>query len=503
MRVRLTFFGLATTLLIFGCAKKETSPTTETKQRAAPELPELPDSGSSPPQGSLALPVKFERHTGDLDDMLARRRIRALVVYSRSGFFYDKGRPKGISYEAVEEFQNFLNKKLKTGKLKVYVTFVPVRPEQLEQALTQGLGDLIATGVIVTPARQQRVAFTVPTAADVTQIIVTGPTGPSLSKLEDLSGKEIYANPLTNYYENLRRLSEAFQKSGKPPILIKAADKNLTDEDLLEMVNAGLLPATVTFSQRAQFWSKVFPQMVVHPELVLADDGQLAWVTRKDSPKLKQLLDEFIEGHRLGTSFGNTLFRRYLQNTKWVGDSTADVEMKKFQACLEFFKKYASEYDFDYIMLAAQGYQESMLDQNRKSHRGAIGIMQVIPKYAAAPPISIPNVTNANNNIHAGAKMLHDIQQRYFDDPGLDLTNKTLMTFAAYNAGPSRISRLRKIAKDEGLDPNQWFGSVELVVAKDVGQETVQYVSNIYKYYVAYKLTQEQVRLRGKTTTTN
>ena len=124
--------------------------------------------------------------------------------------------------------------------------------------------------------------------------------------------------------------------------------------------------------------------------------------------------------------------------------------------------------------------------------------MQVIPKYAAAPPISIPNVTNANNNIHAGAKMLHDIQQRYFDDPGLDLTNKTLMTIAAYNAGPSRISRLRKRAKDEGLDPNQWFGSVELVVAEDTGQETVQYVRNIYKYYVAYKLTQEQAGLQGK-----
>jgi membrane-bound lytic murein transglycosylase MltF len=146
---------------------------------------------------------------------------------------------------------------------------------------------------------------------------------------------------------------------------------------------------------------------------------------------------------------------------------------------------YASEYDFDYLMLAAQGYQESMLDQSRKSRRGAVGI-------------SISTVADADNNIHAGSKMLHDIQKRYFDDPGLDLTNKTLMTFAAYNAGPSRISRLRKRAKDEGLDPNAWFGSVEMVVAKDVGQDTVQYVSNIYKYYVAYKLTQEQAGLQGK-----
>jgi membrane-bound lytic murein transglycosylase MltF len=483
---------------VFGCSKKKPAPTDETKQQVAIELPELPDSASLP-QHSLALPVTFERHTGDLDVMSARRRVRALVVYSRSGFFYDKGHPKGISYEAAEEFQSFLNKKLKTGKLKIYVTFIPVRPDQLEQALTQGIGDLIATGVVVTPARQQRVGFTVPTATDVKQIIVTGPTGPSLEKLDDLSGKEIYTNPITNYYENLQRLSDSFQKSGKPPISIKAADKNLTDEDLLEMVNAGLIPASVTFSQRAEFWSQVFPQMVVHPNLVLASEGQLAWVTRKDSPKLRQLLDEFIQGHRLGTSFGNTLFRRYLQNTKWVKDSTASVEMQKFQVYVEFFKKYATEYNFDYLMLAAQGYQESMLDQNRRSRRGAVGIMQVIPRYAAAPPISIPSVADADNNIHAGAKMLHDIQQRYFDDPGLDLANKTLMTFAAYNAGPSRISRLRKRAKNEGLDPDQWFANVELVVAKDVGQETVQYVSNIYKYYVAYKLTREQSEPQHKT----
>jgi membrane-bound lytic murein transglycosylase MltF len=72
------------------------------------------------------------------------------------------------------------------------------------------------------------------------------------------------------------------------------------------------------------------------------------------------------------------------------------------------------------------------------------------------------------------------------------------MTFAAYNAGPSRISRLRSRAKDEGLDPNQWFGNVELVAAKEVGQEPVQYVTNIYKYYVAYKLTQEQSRLQTR-----
>jgi membrane-bound lytic murein transglycosylase MltF len=304
----------------------------------------------------------------------------------------------------------------------------------------------------------------------------------------------VYVNPLTVYSENLQALSASLQKAGKAPIIVKSADPNLTDEDLLEMVNAGLIPATVTLNVRAQFWSKVLPGLTLHPDVVLKEEGQLAFAVRKDSPKLQALCNEFIKDRQMGTAFGNTLLRRYLQQTKWVRDSTSTEEMKKFQTYVRYFQKYAAEYDFDYLMLVAQGYQESLLDQNRKNPSGAVGIMQVIPKYAAAPPINISNVHTAEGNIQAGAKMLRNIADTYFKDDKLDALNKTLMVFASYNAGPTRIARLRKTAASQGLDPNRWFGNVELVVAKNVGQETVQYVSNIYKYYVAYKLTLEQAK---------
>ncbi|MGB8439574.1 MAG: lytic transglycosylase F [Candidatus Acidiferrales bacterium] len=385
-----------------------------------------------------------------------------------------------------------MNIKLSAGSLKINVTFIPVRPEQLESALLEGVGDVVAYGVIVTPDREKKVLFTTPIDSDVKQVIVSGPKAPPIASLEDLSGKEIYVNPLTVYYENLQRLSDSLQKQGKPPILLKKADANLTDEDLLEMVNAGLIPATVTINVRAQFWSKVFSHLMLHPNIVLAEDGQLAFATRKDSPKLKELLDEFIKAHGLGSAFGNTLLRRYLQNTKWVRDATSTEEMQKFQAYVNYFRRYAAEYNFDYLMLVAQGYQESGLNQSQKNPSGAVGIMQVIPNLAAAPPISVPNVDTAANNIRAGAKMMRHIADTYFNDGKLDPLNKTLMTFGSYNAGPSRIARLRKKAAAEGLDPDLWFGNVELVVAKDVGQQTVQYVSNIYKYYVAYKLTLDQ-----------
>jgi membrane-bound lytic murein transglycosylase MltF len=456
-------------------------------QAAAKPRPE-----ATQPTGSLELPISFERQVGDLAGMVKRHQIRALVVPSRSGFFYDMGRPQGIYYEALDEFQRFVNQKLKTDTLRINVTFIPVRPEQLEYALSEGVGDVVAYGVIVTPERQNSFLLTTPIYSKVKQVIVTGPKASAISTLEDLSGKAIFVNPLTAYFENLQRLSASLEKAGKAPILVKLADPNLTDEDLLEMVNAGLVPATVTLSVRAEFWSKVLPQLTVHPNIVLKEDGHLAWATRKDSPELEKLLDEFISTHQMGTSFGNTLIKRYLRNTTWLQDSSSSEEMKKFNAYVRYFKKYAAEYGFDYLMLVAQGYQESLLDQSRKNPSGAVGIMQVIPKYAAAPPINISNVEIAENNIQAGAKMMHNISESYFNDVKLDPLNRTLMCFAAYNAGPTRIAHLREKAASEGLDPDKWFGNVELIVAKEVGQETTQYVNNIFKYYVAYKLILEE-----------
>jgi len=328
------------------------------------------------------------------------------------------------------------------------------------------------------------------------QIVVTGPTSPTISSLDDLSGKQIFVNPLTVYSQSLQDLNKSLAGKGKKSVLVRPADTNLSDEDLLEMVNAGIIPATVTLNLRAVFWAKVYDKLRLCSACVLSDDEQLAWVMRKDSPKFNRLVDEFVATHREGTSFGNTLLRRYLQNTNWVKNATADSEMKKFQLYVDFFKKYAAEYDFDYLMLVALSYQESGLNQDRRNPTGALGIMQVIPKYAAASPIDIPNVDTAEPNIHAGTKMLRVIADTYFKDDNLDPLNKTLLTFASYNAGPTRIADLRKKAAREGLSPNLWFGNVELVVAKEIGQQTVRYVSNIYKYYVAYKLTLEQAKLQ-------
>ena len=437
------------------------------------------------------LSLNFARRTGDLDAMLKARNIRALVLYSHSSFFYVNGKPEGIFFEALRDFEQFVNEKLHTGRQHVQVTFIPVRPDQLEAYLKEGIGDLIAYPITITPEREQQVAFSLPIQTGVKQIVVTGKNFGSVSSLQDLSGKKVFVNSIATYYENLEKINESLRQQGKPPILVKKADENLLDEDLMEMVNAGIVPATVTISERAKLWESVLPNITAHPDIVIAGQEDLAWVMRKNNPRFKALVDEWVKTHAAGTSFGNTLMRRYLKNNEWIKNPTTQEEIKKFNELANYFKTYASQYGFDYLMIMAQGYQESMLNQTARNG-GAVGVMQVKPSTAAAPPISIPDIMTAENNIHAGVKVLKTIADQYFSDPKIDPENRLLLTFASYNAGPNRIAKLRKHAPARGLDPNKWFGNVELLVAESVGQTTVQYVSNINKYYIAYKLVVEQ-----------
>jgi membrane-bound lytic murein transglycosylase MltF len=424
--------------------------------------------------------------------------VRFLVVYSKTFYFVDKPDQKGVGYELGKMFEEEINKGQKDKTLKINVVFVPVRRNELISALLEGRGDIAASNLTITPERLKEVDFSVPLLTDVSELIVTGPSAPPIKVLDDLSGKEIYVRTSSSYYQSLKQLDESFRKAGKPLVKLTPADENLEDEDLLEMVNAGLIPMVVVDSHKAQFWAQIFDKIVVHEDIAVRTNAEIAWAFRKDSPKLKKVVNDFVNRHRKGTMMGNILFKRYLRDTKWVKNSTTAEELKKFQQTVNFFKKYGGKYGFEYLMVGAQGYQESGLDQSVRSPVGAIGIMQILPSTARDPNVNIPNIENPEDNIHAGVKYMRFMMDEYFKDAQMDQVNKALFAFASYNAGPNKIARLRKQAAQMGLNPNVWFNNVELVVAKEIGRETVQYVSNIYKYYIAYKLIAEQRQLKEK-----
>jgi membrane-bound lytic murein transglycosylase MltF len=437
-----------------------------------------------------------QKWTGDFDGMAKRHLIRALVPYSKTFYFLDGPDQRGLTYDLLREFEKYINKKLRKRTLRIQLVVIPTKRDRLLPALVEGRGDIAAGNLTITPERKRFVDFSAPNLTDVDEIIVTAPKAPPIQNLDDLAGKEIHVRASSSYHDSLQRLKARFQKEGKKPMKMVLADEYLEDEDLLEMMNARLIPMIVIDSHKGKFWSQIFKDLTLHPDIKVRTNGRIAWAIRKNSPKLKETINGFMEKHKKGTLVGNILFKRYLENTKWVRNSLKEEELLRFKDAVEFFQKYSKQYGFDWLMIAALAYQESRIDQSKRSPAGAIGVMQLLPATAADPNVNIPNIKELENNIHAGVKYLRFMRDRYFENEPMDDLNKMLFSFASYNAGPSKVSQLRRQAGRAGLDPNVWFRNVEIIAAKRIGRETVQYVSNIYKYYVAYRLIVDKLELK-------
>ena len=433
--------------------------------------------------------------TGDFDEMLKHRVVRVGVMYDRTFYFIDKGIHRGVAYEYGRLMEDRLNEVLKTGNLKVHVFLVPMPRENLLPALVDGKVDLVAARLTITPERERLVEFTNATRSNVNEILVTPPGAPAVSSVSDLAGRRVFVRKDTSYHQSLLALNQQLEAKGKDPILIEFAPDNLADDDLLEMVNANLLPAVIVDDYLARFWKKVFPEIVLHESITVRSNGSLGIAVRKGNPQLKEALNRFMGKYGLGTAFGNQIERRYLIDTTYARNATSEAERRKFAAVVQLFRQYSDQYDMDFLLMAAQAYQESRLDHGAKSHVGAIGIMQIMP--ATGKELKVGDITQLEPNIHGGVKYMRTMMDNNFKNEPMDRLNKGLFTFASYNAGPGRVRQLRREAEKRGLDPNVWFGNVEQIASERIGRETVTYVSNIYKYYVAYRLVLEEEQRRA------
>lgn len=442
---------------------------------------------------------------GDLDAMMERRTIRVLTTYNKTGYFIHKGVQRGVTYDAFMQVEKRLNEQLRKDKaikrhLKLNFVFIPVARENLLKALIDGKGDIAAANLTITDKRkQQGVEFSAPLIENVRELLISGPDSPKVESAADLGGKSIYVRPSSSYFESLIAYNQARKEAGEPLIDIQPASEVLEDEDLVEMVNAGLLPFIVMDEHKARFWQKIFPAIQIHEEPVFRDGGIIAWAVRKESPQLLTMLNEQIKALR-GKATGEAILARYLKQNKFIKSAAAEAERKKFLQVVELFREYGGKYDVDWLLIAAQGYQESALNQKARSHVGAIGIMQIMP--ATGKGLKVGDIRQLEPNIHGGVKYMRWMIDHYYADEPMTALDKALFSFASYNAGPARVARLRAEAKKRGLDPNVWFHNVEYVAAEKIGPETVTYVGNIYKYYIAYKLVMEQLQLKEQATET-
>jgi membrane-bound lytic murein transglycosylase MltF len=479
-------FGIAVSLLLAGAAAFG--------QPAAP-APSKPVSQEKVRQ----LEISIKPWTGDFDAMLERRVIRVLVPYSRSLYFNDNGREGGIAAENVRDFERWINKKYakKLGKRPLTVLIIPTTRDKLLPQVLQGMGDIALGNLTVTGERLKIVDFASPAAGPVVkELVVTGPKSPTIASAADLSGKTVHVRRTSSYYESLNALNGRFRKEGKPVLNLVLVPDALEDEDLLEMLNAGLLQAVVVDDWLAKMWAQILPRIRVNEKAVVRESGRTGWAIRKVSPKLAAEILDFYQGYLKKEGVLAYRMKKYMSRVKQMKNPTGSSEWKRFEKTLVLFRKYGDKYSFDPLMLVAQGFQESQLNQDAKSHVGAIGVMQVMP--ATGKQLNVGNIRKIEPNIHAGTKYLDQLMTRYFADAKFTGNNRTLFAFASYNCGPGNVSKMRAEAAQRGLDPNEWFNNVEIVTAQRIGMETTTYVRNVYKYYVAYKLQLEaQERMRN------
>jgi len=458
---------------------------------ASAQTPAAPTPSAAAQPRKLAIANKPWK--GDFDKLLERRMIRVFAPFSRSLYFSDKGKERGIAAELARDWERYINFKYakQLGKRPLTVYIAPATRDKLLPDLPGGLCDVAIGNLTVTEEREKVVDF-VPGdegRRTINEVVVTGPKSPELKSLDDLSGKRIHVRKASSYYESLEKQNEKFQKAKKPPITLILVPDGLEDEDLMEMLDAGLVELLVVDDWKAHMWSQVLPKINVRDDLTLRKDAKTGWAIRKDSPKLKVAIEDFFKNWAMKQGVQEYRMNVYMKKVKELKDPTASAEYKRFQQTLAIFEKYGKQYGFDPLMLAAQGYQESGLNQGAKSSVGAIGVMQLMPD--AGEQMKVGDIHAVEANIHAGAKYMDKLMTDYFGDTKFSEGNRPLFAFASYNCGPGNVAKCRKEAEKQGLDPNKWFNNVEIVVAKKIGTETTGYVRNIYKYYVAYTLTLE------------
>ncbi len=424
----------------------------------------------------------------DLPEMLQRRTIRVLTTYSPSTYFIFEGRSYGFEYSLLKDFETFINRRFRRKATQTVLEFIPVPENLLIPCLQIGIGDMVAAGIRRPPQDIDGIDFTIPYLQNVSDVLITHRQAPAINLIEDLAGRRIHIQPAWQQSKTLRRIDARLLVTGRRPLNRTTTNGFLSSEDILELVNEGVIDLSIVESHIARLWSSVYPDIVILEFPEISAHTPIAWAVRRDNPEFKASLDRFLRGRQRGSWFGNIYYRQYFKETRWVSNPLIPTDHAKFSRYAPLFRKYGSRYGFDWMLLAAIAYQESQMKNRRRSHAGAVGLMQVMPTTAGDANVDIDNIWDPEQNVHAGSKYLALLRDVYFPAAEYSPQERIHFILAAYNAGPGKIARCRRLAVRMGNDPRKWFGHTELAARRLIGNETVRYVSNVSRYYMAYSL---------------
>jgi membrane-bound lytic murein transglycosylase MltF len=438
-------------------------------------------------EAEVLIEAVLQPRTGGLDRIRDRGFLRMAVAPDPLMIAFDGERALGVAMEIARELELYMGSQPDAGRTPTVVVPTPMPRREVPDSVSDGLTDF-ATLTVSTARQDPGLDYTQPLIREVTDVPILGPALAEVDGLDDLQGVPVYLAEGSRYVANAQALNAEREAAGLPLLDLRFVDGRLDDYDLIEMVEVGLIPATIATDFKGRFWSSVYPSISVREDLPLSEPARIAWTMRSDNPDLQALLDGFAETIKQGTMLGNTVLQRFAASADWIEDLGTDEARVRIDEVGPVIARWAEHYAFDADLLLAQAYQESRLDQGARSHVGAIGVMQVMPATAADPVVGIPDVSTVEANVEAGIKYMRWLRDTFFDDPAIAPLDQTLLSLAAYNAGPGGVRRARRVAAEMGLDPDVWFENVEVAIQQAVSREPAIYVRNIFKYYVSYRL---------------
>lgn len=422
-----------------------------------------------------------ELRTGDLNEIRDKRVLRLLTRNSAATYFLWRGKLMGFEYELAREFA-------KSQGLRLDVV-VPQRGESLLGMLVEGRGDLVGAGLTPSELQERMGVYFSRPYNYASHVVVEPVADATLTGPADLAGRSVYVKQSSAYWHTLGLL-----RMTGVPLIMQAAPEHLETEGLIDLVARGVYDLTVADSHIVDI--ELTWRDDVKGAFTLGDPVPLAWAVRKSNPGLLKAVNEFLDREYRGVTY-NVLYRKYFKDSKKI---RRHVEFRSRNGDLSPYdglvKRYAEQHDFDWRLIVSQMYQESEFDPRARSFAGAVGLLQVMPRTARERGVT--KLTDPETNIRVGLEYLTWVRDRFEDD--LPVRDRMWFTLAAYNVGQGHVRDARRLATEQGLDPDKWFDNVEQAIlllsqpehARAAqhgycrGREPVQYVREIRSRYEAY-----------------
>jgi membrane-bound lytic murein transglycosylase F len=383
--------------------------------------------------------------------------LKAITTYTPTSYFLYRGDPMGFEYELLERFAEDLGVELEM--------VIAEDLNDLFDQLNRGEGDLIAHGLTITRPRKAFVKFTHHHFVTHQTLVQRKPEGwrrmsgarvekALISNALDLIGDTVHVRAHSSYYQRLQNLNEEVGGG----IHVDTVSGKLSTSEIIQMVLDGKIEYTVADHNIASITQTYYQDLDISTPVSFSQ--RIAWAVRKNSPRLQQRLNQWIEAMKEKVDY-YVIYNKYFKNRRAFRRRVKSPFFSKNSGQISRYdtliQQHSDEMGWDWRLVSALVYQESRFDPLQRSWAGAQGLMQLMP--GTARELRVSNTADPAQNLRGGTRYLARMHEKWESIP--DSVQRIKFALASYNVGLGHVLDAQRLADKYGADPSQWDDNVE------------------------------------------